>query len=371
MAVLLDMSETLTTIRQFHGTRSFGNRENLVAESRKATEAYRVLNDFEIKTLVDDSLAGLERSEDYLTCLACLRSGSLNPFHSALIDAEIFTSGFIYSGASKDVTTKLVTSLESEKTGLTVNHLLLCLAWTGNDVALEAFAKWRENKPSWANELYIPPHAYAKEAGWELTEDGQRRDLFFRTAIPLVKPSESKPHGGVEIGSPEKECCPWCKRNLTSLFTIDGSDSNLSFLKLQSLWKVVTCDVCSCYGLVFGNADSREGHWHSKNQRPSYLPNDADDFGTFPERPLVLSNQKRHFMESASWTGIPSGHFSQIGGLPTWVQDAVYPACPECSQTMVFIGQISNEDYDPMMEGIFYAFACKGCRTTATQYQQS
>lgn len=372
MAVLLGMSEALSTIRQFHETLSFGNRENLVVESRKATEAYRALDDLEVKELVKDSLAGFERSDNYLTCLACLRPGSLNPFHIALIEAEIFSSGFVYSGADQDVATKMVARLESEEKSLTINHLLLCLAWTGNEVVWEAFANWRQESPSWANVLYIPPHAYAKEAGWELTEGGQRRDLFSQTAIPLVTPNNLESRSGVEVGISVTESCPWCERSLTSILKIDGSDPNISFLNLEHRhWEVSTCDVCTCYGLVFANADSSKAHWHSKNQRPSYLPDDVEDFGAFPERPLVLSDQKRHFMESASWTGIPNGHFSQIGGLPTWVQDAEYPACPDCSRTMMFVGQISNEDYDRMMEGIFYAFVCNECCTTATHYQQS
>ncbi len=43
----------------------------------------------------------------------------------------------------------------------------------------------------------------------------------------------------------------------------------------------------------------------------------------------------------------------------------------KCSGKMIFIGQISNEDFDSMMKGIFYAFVCDKCLTTATHYQQS
>jgi hypothetical protein len=147
----------------------------------------------------------------------------------------------------------------------------------------------------------------------------------------------------------------------------------VSFMQLMGArLRVTTCDVCSCFGTVFSKNDGSGGAaWHPLNTRPDYLPKNPDDWEAFPEQPLVLSGQKRHFMESASWIYLPGMEFSQIGGLPTWVQDAEYPDCPDCSQKMFFIGQISNEDFDPLMEGIQYCFVCQQCNVTATNYQQS
>lgn len=48
-----------------------------------------------------------------------------------------------------------------------------------------------------------------------------------------------------------------------------------------------------------------------------------------------------------------------------------YPECPDCSRRMMFIGQISNEDFDRNMEGLFYMFLCDDCGSTATHYQQT
>jgi hypothetical protein len=63
--------------------------------------------------------------------------------------------------------------------------------------------------------------------------------------------------------------------------------------------------------------------------------------------------------------------YSQIGGHPTWVQDAEYPACSNCGKTMPCIGQISCGDVGPRSEGIFYAFLCPDCAMTASTYQQT
>ncbi|APZ93336.1 hypothetical protein [Fuerstiella marisgermanici] len=366
------MSKASEQIRQFHSTGSFGSRENLVTQSQIATELYRGLTNDDIDCLVSDALNGDENGGDYLTCLSCLHPGCLTPFHERLLDAEIFYPGLIYFDASDAVALRLATLIESVDAQLSRNHLLLCLAWAGNQEAQAAFTKWRTEKPKWANDLYVPPHAYANEAGWELTADGQRRNLFFKETVPLVQPGNDDVSSAVEVGLRSEEKCPWCSRKLTSLFDIDAASEKVAFLNLMPRhWQVLTCDVCTAYGLVYGKTTETGVEWHPANERPEYLPDESDDFDLLPECPLVLANQPRHFMESASWTGIPSGKFSQIGGLPTWVQDAEFPDCLDCSRKMVFIGQVSNEDFDPMMEGIFYAFICSDCGTTATHYQQS
>lgn len=61
--------------------------------------------------------------------------------------------------------------------------------------------------------------------------------------------------------------------------------------------------------------------------------------------------------------------FSQIGGHPAWVQDAEYPSCSECAQTMTFVGQVALDELEKDGDGTCYAFVCKRCSTTATSYQ--
>ena len=62
---------------------------------------------------------------------------------------------------------------------------------------------------------------------------------------------------------------------------------------------------------------------------------------------------------------------SQLGGHPEWIQDATYPQCPTCQQTMPFLAQIAGEDWQDSLEGSFYTFLCSPCRKAATLYQQT
>jgi hypothetical protein len=69
------------------------------------------------------------------------------------------------------------------------------------------------------------------------------------------------------------------------------------------------------------------------------------------------------------WTLEPAA--SQVGGHPTWIQDAEYPACPCCSEKMMFIAQLDGSQLGPYGEGIYYMFICPEDKITATVYQQS
>ncbi|MBW5448723.1 hypothetical protein GE107_22025 [Cohnella sp. CFH 77786] len=58
------------------------------------------------------------------------------------------------------------------------NHVLLALAWIGDEDVIRQFTKWRENPPPWASKLYVPPENYTYEAEWELDQYGRKRMLF-------------------------------------------------------------------------------------------------------------------------------------------------------------------------------------------------
>jgi hypothetical protein len=368
------MSKSVDVLCEFHTTRSYGSRANLESRSKEANRLYRELTEAEIAEAVERSLTDSDDLLNVLVSLACLHPGSLKPFHERFIQQRLFYPGLIYHEADERCSSALAHFIASAANDLCRNHLLLCMAWAGNAETQRLFARWRDAAPAWASELCVPPQAYAHEAGWELLASGERRDLFFHTSVPLVGPnSSSEMSAGVQVATPTDENCRWCGRQLISLLDFDPSYRTVPFLPLPSArFRVTTCNVCTAFGVIYSRqSDAGRPSWHPANVRPSYLPADSAGWEAFPERPLQLSASQRHFMESASWTMVPGIAFSAIGGLPTWIQDAEYPKCPDCSQTMLFIGQISNEDFDPYMEGIEYCFLCSNCKVAATSYQQS
>jgi hypothetical protein len=104
------------------------------------------------------------------------------------------------------------------------------------------------------------------------------------------------------------------------------------------------------------------------NERPEWLPEDLDSWERSPWKDRPVQLQQRTAIHAVDWC-MPVT-ISQVGGLPSWVQDTAFPKCPECSGTMMFIAQVDNGQF-PYHEGVYYAFLCSACRVTATTYQQT
>ena len=82
---------------------------------------------------------------------------------------------------------------------------------------------------------------------------------------------------------------------------------------------------------------------------------------------IEMEPRSPHFADG--WTS--DAPLSQVGGLPSWIQDPEYPSCPKCQRRMKFFGQISNEEIEDYSEGIYYMFLCSDCGIGATGYQQT
>jgi len=175
----------------------------------------------------------------------------------------------------------------------------------------------------------------------------------------------------IEIVTESPSKCGWCSRTLTVLLDLDLSHQTLSFFDISGTrLRISTCDVCTCYGTIFTEVDwDGCSEWSTQNQKPQYLPGDSENWERLPSRRLVLSKSERGVYNAADWR-IPISR-SQIGGYPTWIQDAEYPKCPVCSRRMRFVAQIAREDLEEHGEGAYYMFLCQSCKVAATSYQQT
>jgi hypothetical protein len=367
------MRKKVKGILGFHATKSFP-KGDLVQQGERVADLYRALDSTESDELARHAIDSFDPTEDcdteeILRCLASFQPGSLNAHHDALIDHGILYPGLLYHGASEDVATRILGLLPGEN----ANHLLTALAWIGGNVVQQAFAAWRDAPPDWIDELDLPPHRYSLEAGWELSADGSRRDLFVTNCHPLVPPGGTEPTlAGAQVVEDHEGTCGWCGRNLTTLLHLDLTSPELAYLgPLHGHLRITTCEVCSCYGPVFTKVEKDgSSRWHASNRRPDYLPEPTDEWVKLPRGCLVPEAKYCNWRESADWL-VPGVRFSQLGGHPTWIQRAEYPECPGCRRAMPFVAQLSNEDYEEFAEGIYYLFACGPCGVAATCYEQS
>lgn len=349
------------------------NREQIYAalsgEDAERMKAYAI-------SLLDDD--DEEKSVDILLSLLCYNNLCLTDCVPVLLEHQLYYPGILFKDASAEVRNQLLEQVEQDRENR--NHLLLALAWIGDGQVVQRFHRWRQQPPRWAEELYVSPEGYSLEAGWELTEDGVRRDLFYKAgfAIELAAErldSDLAGHEPARFLGTSPQVCPWCGGGITRLMELRRDHPSISGLSLEEDWlKVDTCLSCDCYGVVYMEIGAQgEPCWSKYNQVSQGLPEtqpveDNDDYSAIASR-LYLADQLRNGYYAVEWTLEPAA--SQVGGHPTWIQDAEYPACPCCSGTMSFIGQLDWSQLEPYGEGIQYMFMCAKDKITATLYQQS
>ena len=338
-------------------------------------QIYQSLSEFDEARLVEISIREAEKGNlDFIeyACLelAAFRRPNYSKLHKYMVKKRIYYPALIFKDASEDIVQGLLDNLEIDNDN--ANHILLCLAWAGGEKVLKAFSSWQQQAPAWSSSLYIPPQDYSKDAGWQVLPNGGARKLYFETCFPLLPKETNSVENLAHIFTPSDELCGWCRRRLVNFLELDITCNTLDFLGL-SVKKLTlsSCQVCACYSdAVFMEFDS-EGNsfWSKYNDKPDYLPDEGEEWETLPEDCLVLSSNPRPASYAAN-EFLPTT-YSQVGGMPTWIQDFAYPDCPSCGNTMKFIAQISNEDIMDCGEGTYYMYICSGCGISATNYQQT
>ena len=332
----------------------------------------RELGGLAVSLLDSDADKAQDIAQDIFVSLACLVPGALNGLHQDLVAREIFYPAEIYRGADAESRDALIQRTAWDEANL--NHLLMALAWIGDAAVQQQFSRWRDSPPSWRDKLHVPPEAYAQEAGWVLTAEGGRRDLFFPTCYALVRlpETESAPADNpVTVVAVYPKLCRWCGWEMTTLFDFALGSSRLDFLGLQGeRLRVVMCDRCSLYAATYMDIDTNgESSWAEADVEPDFLGGKRDVYRRLPVNRMTLGVKRRSPYE-ANWRVTEQGH-SQVGGHPAWVQDAEYPECPGCAELMTFIAQLLTDDLHDSWEGTAYAFLCAPCGKTTTVYQQT
>jgi hypothetical protein len=315
-----------------------------------------------------------EQAEDIARCLTAFTEADISPLLRAFVSAGHFYPGFIFLRATPDIRDLLIERLarvhKERNRQIIRNHLLSALAWIGDDCVVDLFGQWHISPPSWAKTLHVPPDKYSEEAGWQLSTDLCRRDLYHRECYPLRRTDAGEPISPAVAVTERQDRCPWCKRPLSNLLELDCRSGQLAFLACPNgRLTVPICESCGCFGVLFGELGEQGSTWSAHNTKPDYLPDEGDDGEGVPRRRLSMVRVPRSPWHAADQF-LPTT-FSQIGGHPAWIQDALYPECPKCHQTMIFVGQVACEDIDEYMEGIYYAFLCSKCHATASCYQQT
>lgn len=328
---------------------------------------YIALNEKESIALADKAVNEITDQDvlvDILLHLALFTNGQcLVKHYPALVEKEIFYPSEIYIHADEHTAQQLIELIQQKHDVMSVNHMLTCLAWIGTGNVLDFFISSSRSKPVWTKELYILPSAYAAQAGWIVSLSQKKRSLVNRKVISFTTNTELiDVDSSIKTFKEHQEKCPFCKNNLTKLFAVsldqDAHPTEFS-----------TCLLCCCYEPVYMTIDEKgNSQWHPSNKKWEYF---SEDMQMEPISENILNVSIEQRLPEYTISQFIAISKSQIGGFPTWVQDAEYLDCPDCKDKMNFIGQMDMEDVQEYGEGIYYAHHCPRCKITGTNYQQT
>lgn len=371
------ISDPVEIIKIMHQKKEYNPLITYIDYPKTKEEMYAELSTNDVERLKKYAMELYKKDDDkwqdILLHLVCFRGANIDECLKVLItDCKIYEPS-LFKNASDDIAKLLIAKLNCENEDIRVNHILISLAMIGNDRVVKLFNEWKENEPEFSEKLYLKPYEYSFEGGWKLDGNGKRKNLYYKKSYG-VKKGISLKSSPVSFFDRQNEKCEWCKRKLTSLFTIDLHDENMNFLNLEgNKISIAICENCTgYYGAIYTNVDTNGNvTWSEYNTKPEYL--DACGEDEFEEYEY---NHKIYIDDNAKTENYAVNQFldvkfTKIGGMPTWIQDAEYPKCPKCGEEMMFVGQVSMEDFEEYGEGIYYGFLCSQCKIAATTYQQT
>lgn len=362
------------------------------SQTSNLTGALRALSRDQARQLADELWTRYDHEEilPFLGQLNTSIPGALAERSDELAAHGYILPSWLYLGAPASTTMHLIDMFDQPAFAPLRNGLLLALAWVGDESAQRQFRAWRENPPTWRSQLYIAPEEFTVDAGWELTPDYDRRELFYQSCYelnPIGESDDSDKTHGVASSTPTEAACGWCGRTLITLLDIDLRDKRCAFVISESEAPLATgtrlriahCLWCSSYATLYTDVDLSGGvSWSAENEAmPRILEqvglgeDDEYELIASTTHQLALGAKRRTPFEAVGRFMLDETGISQLGGHPEWIQDASYPLCPSCHRHMPYIGQVSWEDLDELAEGSTYAFLCLSCGKAATVYQQT
>lgn len=307
--------------------------------------------------------AGDQSALEELVEIAAASPVRLSEWTGSLFDAGVLWPPSLYRAAGVEVVRRVVEVVDSGSRADELNWLLLIVAHAPGPEAEAALRRWQEHPPVGVDRLHVDALGYARTAGWVIDPDGVRRELCSPTAYQLVM--EEVPL------MTSNRACRLCASPLWRIADFETGDAAVREVLARTGWsgrlRIDTCYFCSCYSPLFVRVTpGGEPEWWEGNSRPSYLPDVSGPEDPPTLRPVVGQLRPSPFQASAWGKG-----GSTLGGFPDWIQDYEYVDCPDCGQSMDYLGLVAGADLESYGEGAYYLHLHAPCGLAAVNYQQS
>ncbi len=331
--------------------------EESVAHTRNAqlrslsVEQFARLEEVLLQHIQSGEEAQIAIAEDVVSDLVIHTSSSVDLLLRTMLQVGYAPLDHLFRAAGPQTEAELLAMLDKKNRPELV---MGALAWIDSEEITARFAHWKREETVALLDLYM------FNAGWELDANYQKRWLFTRSCFGLEAASKQIESSVSSIK------CHWCDRPLYSLS--DFPQVYLAkFFNLATSVHTFTIPFCMYCTLFEPIPMSLRP---ASDGKVDFSPRIAA--GKRIEQPnykLETSGGILHLQIAGSmrdcFSAVDSGrsyNLSQIGGFPTWPQDANYPHCVECGQTMLFFMQVESMDFPVLQyEGVYHFFVCQGC----------
>lgn len=324
------------------------------------SEQFAHLEEVLMQHICSGDEARIAIAEDVVSDLVMQTSYSVDSLLKAMLQAGYSPLDHLFRAAGPQTENELFAMLKKKSKPELV---MRALAWIDRENVTARFADWQREQTIALLDFYM------FNAGWELDANYQKRWLYSKSCFALKAASEQTERSGPASLSSKNERCRWCDRPLFTLtdFPTVYLENIFSLKSPVPILSIPFCMYCTLFEPVpmclKPGSDGRDG-------LVDFSPRiDADKNIEQPKYKLETSGGILHLQIADgmrdAFSAVDSGrsyNLSQIGGFPTWPQDANYPHCVECGQTMLFFMQVESMDFPLLQyEGVYHLFVCQHC----------
>ena len=319
-----------------------------------SVEQYASLEEVLLQHIQSGQEAQIAIAEDVASDLVIHTSLSVDLLLRTMLQVGYAPLDHLFRAAGPQTEAELLAMLERKDRPELV---IRALAWIDRAETTARFVDWKREETIALLDLYM------FNAGWELDANYKKRWLFTRSCFGLNAAS-SQIKSSVSSGNSEK--CRWCDRPLYNIsdFPTEYLEKLFGIASTARSLSIPFCLYCTLFEPVPMSLTS------SSNGKVDFSPRIAADKRVEqPRYKLEASGGNLHMQVAESmrdcFAAVDSGrsyNLSQIGGFPTWPQDANFPHCVECGQTMLFFLQVESMDFPVLQyEGVYHFFVCQSC----------
>ncbi len=317
-------------------------------------EQFACLEEVLLQHIQSGQEAQIAIAEDVVSDLVIHTSFSVDPLLRTMLQVGYAPLDHLFRAAGPLTEAELLAMLEKKDRP---EQVMGALAWIDKEEITAKFAHWKREETIALLDLYM------FNAGWEIDANDQKRWLFTRSCFGLEAASSQIESS---VSSINNERCRWCDRPLYALseFPTVYLEKFFNLATTVQTFSIPFCMYCTLFEPVpMSLQPGSEG-------KVDFSPRIAA--GKRVEQPkykFETSGGNLHLQIAGSmrdcFSAVDSGrsyNLSQIGGFPTWPQDANFPHCVECGQTMLFFIQAESMDFPVLQyEGVYHFFVCQGC----------